>query len=79
MSADQRWERAKGLLVWAFLLAILPNTVEAFADPDGWLWSAVRYLLSALFILALGYVVAVWIARRNHARKQRRHSSMADS
>jgi hypothetical protein len=38
-----RWERSTPLLVWAFDLPTVPNTIGAFADPEGLVWDVVRF------------------------------------
>jgi hypothetical protein len=55
LTRTKQWERAKTLLACAFLLATVPNTIEAFGDPSGLVWKAVRFALSSLFVAALVY------------------------
>lgn len=70
MSGAEHWERAKSWVVTAFFVAILPNAVEAGTDVDGWLWTTIRFTLSAVFVTALVYwLVALVVFRpRRHLR-----------
>ena len=62
-----RSERTRGLeaLFWgAFLAAVVPNTIEAFASPSASWWQPLRVILSTLFAVALLALLASWLADR---------------
>jgi hypothetical protein len=55
MRSPERWDWAKTILWVAFAIAVIPNTVDAFAAPDGEAWTVAKFVLSTLFVLALLY------------------------
>jgi hypothetical protein len=59
-------------LLYAWALAILPNTLDAFGVDfaDVWWWYAVRVGLSAIWLAAL-IVWAVWLWRDRRAARAR--------
>jgi hypothetical protein len=58
-------------LAFAYFLAIVPNSLEAFgAAPDGWVWHGVRIALSLTFVIALfGWLLALVCERRTPPSK----------
>jgi hypothetical protein len=44
---------SRNVLLTAWGLAIVPNMVAAFADPDGAWWDVLRLGLSTVFVLVL--------------------------
>jgi len=76
-STSSRWsertrERAS-LLAVMFLVATIPNTVEAFTDIDGTWWTVLRVIVSTLFtgvLLALAVsAYSDWRRARGDARR----------
>jgi hypothetical protein len=55
---SDRTARLEALCWLALFAAITPNTVEAFANPSGELWHALRFGLSAVFAAVLLAVLA---------------------
>jgi hypothetical protein len=47
------WEDATSLIGATFACAVVLNAVEAFVDPDGWLWTALRVTVSGAFVIAV--------------------------
>jgi hypothetical protein len=57
--ARERRREAGGWLLVAWGVAIVPNALEAFGvAPDGWAWTSLRVVLSAVFLVALVVFVA---------------------
>jgi hypothetical protein len=58
---QQAWER----LVLAWSIAVIPNLLVAFGVDFTGAWAAIRWILSAIFVVALGsFLVALWRERR---------------
>jgi hypothetical protein len=57
-------ERLAGLCALLLLAALTTNTVEAFTQPEGAWWDALRFALSAAFALSLLAVVAARVRDR---------------
>jgi hypothetical protein len=70
MGDRTRSERSRKLeaLFWAaFLAAVVPNTIEAFASPSASWWQPLRFALAALFTVALLALLGSRLAdRRDH-------------
>jgi hypothetical protein len=64
--ARERRREAWDTLVIAWGTATIPNALEAFGvAPSGWAWTALRAVLSTLFLLALvAWLVALVRERR---------------
>jgi hypothetical protein len=61
---SERTARLETLFWIAFFFAIVPNTIDAFADPSGDWWTALRIALSTIFVLVLVALVASKLADR---------------
>jgi hypothetical protein len=57
-------ERIETVCWVAFLAAITPNTIDAFASPDAAWWNPLRFALSTAFVLALLALLASRLADR---------------
>jgi hypothetical protein len=51
------------VVLYAWGLAIVPNTLEAFANPDGLWWEILRIGLSTVFVLVLVAFAATRLRR----------------
>jgi len=56
----------------AFLVATVPNTVEAFTDVGGTWWLVVRAVLSSIVTVVLIVLIADWVTKRLAKRRTRR-------
>jgi hypothetical protein len=74
MSATEKRRRAWERLVLAWCVAITPNLLVAFGVDFSGGWMVIRYVLSAIFIVALAaFLVALWQERRERpSRRDRR-------
>jgi hypothetical protein len=61
---SERTRKLEALFWAAFLAAVVPNTIEAFAGPSASWWQPLRVTLSALFTVALLALLASWLADR---------------
>ena len=61
---SERTSRLEALFWAAFLAAVVPNTIEAFANPSGFWWQPLRVTLSTLFAVALVALLASRLADR---------------
>jgi hypothetical protein len=61
---SDRTSRLEALFWAAFLAAVAPNTVEAFASPSVSWWQPLRVTLSAVFAVALLALLASRVADR---------------
>ena len=70
MHIDERSRGAKFELLGAGLLCIAVLVIEALADPDGPLWSLILFVAPGVFVVHLGYLIAVAVLRRRAERLQ---------
>jgi hypothetical protein len=69
VTARERRKRAGERLVLAWSVAVIPNFLVAVGVEFDGAWMIVRYLLSAIFIVALVvWLAALWRERRTRTR-----------
>lgn len=49
-------------------IAITPNTVEAFLDPNGTDWGVIRFLATTAFVVALLVWIFVYVREHRSTR-----------
>ena len=65
MSAGERRKQAWERLALAWSIAVIPNLLAALGVEFSGAWAAIRWILSAIFVLALAwFLVALWRERR---------------
>ena len=64
MNATEKRRRAWERLVLAWAVAVIPNALVAFGVEFSGGWMVVRYVLSAIFVVALvAFLLALWQER----------------
>lgn len=67
---SHRVARAAKILGCAFALAVTMNLVAALWHPSGAPWTTARLIVSALFLAALGYYLALRVIHWRQGRGQ---------
>jgi hypothetical protein len=63
----ERYEDIKSAWWWSLCAGVLCSLIEAVVDPDGWAWTTLRAIITAVSLALFVLLVAAWNERRRRS------------